>query len=64
MQILFEVSCLETLWENQNLKKRLSPKESMNLQMLVEEIHEPISKKYLVLLKPTKENIQFGRRWI
>ena len=62
MQILFEVSCLETLWENQNLKKRLSPKESMNLQMLVEEIHEPISKKYLVLLKPTKEKYSIWKK--
>lgn len=62
MQILFEVACLETLWENQNLKKRLSPKESMNLQMLVEEIHRPISKKYLVLLRPAKEKYSIWKK--
>lgn len=51
MKMFFETACLEALRENKKLKENLTHQESENLQLLVQEIYKPISKKSLVLFK-------------
>lgn len=51
MKMFFETACLEALWENKNLTQQ----EFKNLQLLVQEIYDPISKKSLVLLRTDRD---------
>ncbi|MBS5081084.1 MAG: hypothetical protein E7B11_15210 [Clostridiales bacterium] len=51
MKMLYESSCTEAIWENYNSKAKLTEQQLKNLDKLVNEIYEPISKKYLVLLR-------------
>lgn len=62
MQMFFETACLEALWRNKNLKKNLTQQESKNLQLLVQEIYKPISKKYLVLLRTDGDKFRVWKK--
>lgn len=55
MEMLYESSCIEAMWENGNYKAKLTKQQLKNLEKLVKEIHKPISKKYLVLLRRVEE---------